>query len=124
VRGGTAQRRLGAADDIKPGRYCSAESLLGDLPHLRVSHSGLDGTADEPLVGLQGGNIPRRDRRRIVRRVLELFGELLVMPTDSFAGAVVGVPAHIRAEPACRRRTAECLGHRAEVVDDAEEPNR
>ncbi len=47
---------------------------------------------------------------------LELFGELLVMPTDPFAGAVVGVPAHIRAEPARRRRAAEGLGHRADVV--------
>src|SRR5208337_1644503 len=47
---------------------------------------------------------------------LELFGELLVMPADPFAGAVVGVPTHIRAEPARRRRAAECLGHRADVV--------
>src|SRR6516225_1097106 len=47
---------------------------------------------------------------------LELFGELLVMPADPFAGAVVGVPTHIRAEPARRRRAAECLGHRADVM--------
>src|SRR5215469_13970518 len=49
-------------------------------------------------------------------KTLELLGELLVMPADPFAGAVVGVPAHIRAEPARRRRAAECLGHRADVV--------
>src|SRR5580658_8736353 len=47
---------------------------------------------------------------------LELLGELLVMPADPLAGAVVGVPAHIRAEPARRRRAAEGLGHRADVV--------
>src|SRR3984893_12484144 len=47
---------------------------------------------------------------------LELFDELLVMPADPFAGAVVGVPTHIRAEPTRRRPAAECLGHRADVV--------
>src|ERR1700678_1220828 len=49
-------------------------------------------------------------------RFLELFSELLVMLADPFARAVVGVPTHICAEPARRRRAAECLGHRADVV--------
>src|SRR6185437_7939573 len=50
---------------------------------------------------------------------LELFGVLLVVLADPFGGAKVGVLAHVRAKPAGRRRAAEGLGHRADVVGGA-----
>src|SRR5690349_9254007 len=49
-------------------------------------------------------------------RSLEFFGVLLVMLAYPFGGAVVGVAAHIRAEPAGRRRAAEGFRHRADVL--------
>ena len=71
-----------------------------------------------PLTCTDRSRRPKRPAltSRFCITLLELFGELPVVRADPFVGAVIGVPTHIRAEPARRRRAAECLGHRADVV--------
>ena len=47
-----------------------------DLPYLQVPQGGLDGAADEPLVGLPGGHVPRDDRRVLVQELRDRRGGL------------------------------------------------
>jgi hypothetical protein len=56
------------ATALQPGVQL-VEDGPADLPHLDMPQSGLDGAADEALVGLPRGHVPRGDQRVLIQEL-------------------------------------------------------
>ena len=80
------------------------EDGAAHLPHLHVPQGGLDGTADEPLVGLPRGHVPLRDRRVLVHELRHgrarlgraAFGCFLEQPAELDARLLLGLDVVLR----------------------------
>ena len=59
------------------------EDRAAHLPHLHRPEGGLDGAADEPLVGLPRGHVPLRDRRVLVHQLRHGGAGLGVRPSEA-----------------------------------------
>ena len=83
------------------------QDRAANLPHLQVPEGGLDSAADESLVGLPGGHVPRRDGRVLVqepghRRVglrRPAFGCFLEQPAQLDVGLPLGLGGGLEADP-------------------------
>jgi hypothetical protein len=78
---------------LQPGVQL-VEDGAADLPHLDMPQSGLDGAADEALVGLPRGYVPRSDQRVLIQELCDGRGGLGVRPSEA---SFSSLPSSMRA---------------------------
>ena len=96
-------RQVAAA--LQP-RVQLVEDRAADLPHFDMSQSGLDGTADEALVGLPRGHVPRSNQRVLIQECRDgggglrgaALGSILKQPAELDARLPLGLGGGLEAD--------------------------
>jgi hypothetical protein len=110
---------------LQPGVQL-VEDGAADLPHLDMPQSGLDGAADETLVGLPRGHVPRGDQRVLIQERRDgrgglggaALGGVLQQPAELDAGLLLRLGRGLEADGTPGERVGP------DVDGDAERPAR